>query len=75
MNIYLYEHNFDILCIAESWLNSQVPDSMVVIEGYDLFHKDRADKHGRDVAMYSKKSFEAKYVDHLNDNENITESL
>ncbi len=42
----------DILVITESWLNSDVLDSELHIEGFSLFRCDRSSRKGGGVLMY-----------------------
>lgn len=42
---------FSILAITETWLGNSYPDSLLHIEGYQLFRKDREDRGGG-VALY-----------------------
>ncbi len=45
----------DMLCITETWLNSNVMDAEVSIENYNIFRGDRqSGKRGRGVTLYVK---------------------
>ena len=33
--------DFDILCFCETWLNSNIKDQMISIEGFEIFRLDR----------------------------------
>ena len=39
--MYALENSLDIIGVAESWLNENILDSEVAIDGYTLFRKDR----------------------------------
>ena len=34
-------HGFDIICITESWLTTDIDNSFISIPGYNIFRKDR----------------------------------
>ena len=51
-------HTPDIICIVESWLCVDIPDSEVGIPGYQLFRKDRS-RHGGGVLLYISDNFTA----------------
>ena len=42
----------DVLCITESWLTPQIPDSAVNIPGFNLFRNDRTNAMGGGVCTY-----------------------
>lgn len=42
---------FQVICITESWLSLDVPDSVVSLQGYKIIRNDR-NTHGGGVAMY-----------------------
>jgi len=47
----------DIIGVTESWTNSEIFDSKIALDGYDLFHKDRpVDRSGGGVLLYKKNS-------------------
>ena len=47
-------HDFDILCVTESWLSSNVDDSCIPLSGYsEPFSLDR-NSHGGGVMAYVK---------------------
>ena len=48
--------NPDIVCIVESWLCVDIPDSELYILGYQIFRKDRH-RHGGGVLVYIKNIF------------------
>ena len=45
-------NNADAVCISESWLSPQIPDSAVAIPGYNLFTNDRTSAPGGGVCIY-----------------------
>jgi len=50
---YLIAHQFDILAITETFLDSTIHDSHIVPPGYAVFRKDR-DRHGGGVMIFVK---------------------
>lgn len=52
----MFELNYDIVGITETWLNSNVPDSLIDVLGYDLVRLDRqTDTRGGGIIIYIKK--------------------
>ena len=45
----------DVLCINETWLDSDVGDDLVSIPGYNIFRRDR-NRHGGGVCIFVKQS-------------------
>lgn len=41
----------DIVCVSETWLNENTPDSLVSLKGYKIYRADRK-SHGGGVAIY-----------------------
>ena len=57
LEVLASEQSPDIIAVTESWMNSDIPDASVSLNGYTLFRKDRQDtKNGRggDILLYSK---------------------
>ena len=44
LKVMIEEENVDIISITETWLNDNVTDDEVSINGYTLFRKDRRDE-------------------------------
>jgi len=42
----------DIICVTETWLNSNIPDTAVKLGGYSIIMKDRSSGIGGGVAVY-----------------------
>ena len=40
------------ICITESWLSTDIPDSCIAIPGFNLFCKDRINTTGGGVCVY-----------------------
>ncbi|XP_051783709.1 uncharacterized protein LOC127527823 [Erpetoichthys calabaricus] len=53
LELYVAEHNYDIIAITETWLNNKDGDECN-IEGYTFFRKDRQNRKGGGVAVYAK---------------------
>jgi len=52
---WVYDMAPDIIGVTGSWANSDILDSELAIDGYDLFRKDRpVDRSGGDVLTYVK---------------------
>lgn len=49
----VYANNFDIICLTETWLNSNITSDIVQIPGYLMFREDRqGNNRGGGVAVY-----------------------
>ena len=47
--------NFDIICLTETWLNPNISDDCLTIDGFKLYRRDRrSDSHGG-ICVYAKK--------------------
>ena len=49
--MYALNHQHDIICVNETWLDNTVNNHEVELDGYDLVRKDR-NRHGGGVAMF-----------------------
>ncbi len=49
-------YSIDLICITESWLTPDVPDSACFIPGYQVFRKDRKSGLGGGVMCYARES-------------------
>lgn len=49
-------HNsaIDIICLSETWLTDNIPDSLIEIEGYNMVRNDRIYSRGGGVCIYYK---------------------
>ena len=77
LKIMIEEENVDIISITETWLNDNVTDDEVSINGYTLFRKDRRDEvkcRGGGVAMYIKNELSPTFNSDL-ENDNFLESI
>ena len=48
---WLRQYNTDCICIVETWLNGDILDNELCIEGYDIIRLDR-NRHGGGVLIY-----------------------
>ena len=61
INVSLFD--FDILCFTESWLNEDIPDSNILLDGYNSpFRCDRPDRLGGGVVVYTKCNIVCIYI-------------
>ena len=66
---YLCKYDIDILALSETFLNDNITDSHVSIDGYKLFRKDRVDRIGGGVAFYVRNGIEVTPEDTLNNSQ------
>ena len=62
--------NVDVFAITETWLNSQVPDEILYIPGYNLIRNDRLSRGGG-VAFYIRNNISFKIVNMSQNNEQL----
>ena len=62
VKLLLLKNNTDILCLSETWLSNQTPDSLLQIPGYNIFRQDYAFNKGGGVAIFIRKEFSTKQV-------------
>ena len=43
---YIYASSFDIACVTETWLNSEILDFEILPKGYDIYQRDRGHQGG-----------------------------
>ena len=65
IKILIRKHDFDILCLTETWLHGLVSDSSITIEGYRHYRRDRIGKKGGGEIIYIKESIKSRKVDDL----------
>ena len=56
IRMMISQAKIDVLCLSESWLNPNITDSELSIEGYKRFRKDRTLKKGGGILIYIKDS-------------------
>jgi len=52
LSVLIKQYCSEIICITESWLTRDIPDSAVNLDGYHLIRKDRSSGAGGGVAAY-----------------------
>ena len=62
--MYALNHQYDIICVNETWLDSTVNNHEVELDGHDLVHKDR-NSHGGGVAMFIRSTINYKIRSHI----------
>ena len=46
------QYRYDIICISETWLKSNISCEDIKINNYSVYRKDRSDNSGYGVAIY-----------------------
>ncbi|KAF0310285.1 hypothetical protein FJT64_018689 [Amphibalanus amphitrite] len=46
LSTLLHGHNYDLMCLTETWLRPTTPNRLVVLPGYQLLRADRSDGRG-----------------------------
>ena len=59
------EH-LDLICITESWLNSDIPDSFCQFDNFLVFRKDRSHRVGGGVIIFARDSLHPRYISPVN---------
>lgn len=67
-------NNVDAVCVTETWLSTEIPDSCVAIQDFIIFRKDRATPCGG-VGAYVNCAIPCKRLAHLELTDGITEVL
>lgn len=52
--------NIDIICVSETWLKPETPDSLISLKGYKVFRADRV-THAGGVAIFVKDRISCKF--------------
>ena len=66
---YILKHDFDILALAETFLNENITNNQIHINGYNFFRKDRVGRTGGGVAIYVREGINVIPVEALNSSE------
>lgn len=53
--------NLDVIGIAETWLDTSIPDNIIEISGFNIFRNDR-NSRGGGVALYIRNSFKVTII-------------
>ena len=67
LNTVINSNHIDVAVTTESWLNDDIPDQAVSINGYTLFRKDRKGRTGGGVACFVKSSLTVHHWTELQD--------
>ena len=70
---YISNNPYDIFCISESWLNANILDSTLEINGYKLFRQDRPLQRGGGICIFAKIDLQLSRINNLNNQ--LTEQL
>ena len=62
LRIFMNDHNIDIFCVAETWLNDKINNNSVALNGYNILRYDRKHKRGGGVCIYFRKQFNMKVI-------------
>ena len=60
-----YNHSYDIICVTETWLSSDILDHELYLPRYSIMHRDRS-RHGGGVAIYISNSLPFNTLQTLN---------
>ena len=71
---YICASSFDIICVTETWLNSDIADNEVLPKGYNIYRRDRGHR-GRGVLLAINSRIPCKRVDVPVDIEAVTIQL
>ena len=55
----LIQHDIDVCALSEPWLEKHRNDETFLIDGYELYRRDRKMKRGGGVAIYIKSNVES----------------
>lgn len=54
---FIFENSdLHVICVSETWLSKSIVDTMVAMNGFNMYRADRDDGYGG-VAIYVKKGF------------------
>ncbi|XP_065190778.1 uncharacterized protein LOC135821708 [Sycon ciliatum] len=56
-----HQHNWDVVGVAETWLDSTISDGEICIPGYSVVRCDRPDRQGGGTCLYYKTSLPVTY--------------
>jgi len=56
-HLCLSDHNIDVYCVTETWLNNSIPDSFVCPKDYVVYRHDRCSVGGGVAVFVKKMSF------------------
>ena len=65
LQVYVEHYKPAVIAIAESWADIHIPDSVLALNNYTLYRKDRVDRVGGGVLLYVHKTFCSTLVEDL----------
>ena len=71
LRIFLRQHKFDILCLNETKIDSNVPNAEISVPGYTIFRQDRT-CHGGGVLIFASDHLTTKKLSHISKKSNET---
>lgn len=57
-----YNSKIDIICLSETWLTADIPDSLIAIDGYNIVRNDRNYSRGGGVCVYYRSFLKSKLL-------------
>nr|CAH7751797.1 unnamed protein product [Callosobruchus chinensis] len=66
LQIYIDGANYDAFCLSETWLNNNINDNVIQINGYNVYRQDR-DTRGGGLCIYVKSKYMTTKIDSLNE--------
>ena len=63
VKLMLMQANIDIMCITETWLNNNISNHELTIQGYKLVRKDRTTKRGGGIIAYIRNDIDYDEID------------
>lgn len=68
---YLDACDYDVVCVTETWLHGDIPDTAVNITGYNIVRRDRRDGRGGGVCVYVRSSIQFTLMESSNSIEQL----
>lgn len=60
---FVYEYDFDVIALTETWISESAPSHLFTISGYNFISVGRSGKRGGGVAFYVRDSIRIKIID------------
>ena len=58
LRVKIMTKNYDIIALTETWLTEDIPEQLILLQGYKLIRLDRSsNQRGGGVLLYIKESF------------------
>lgn len=52
----------DIICLSETWLNENINDNMIAVDGYRVLRNDRKHSRGGGICIYHKQDLDCRVI-------------